>query len=336
MTTEPYFYIREDLRKNIKGFDVPVLDENKIFHLWIFRHNELFDFKPQNIYEGIYLAKKSFADVDIYLEFVSFIFQKCYDENKLDVNAIICDAFNLAACLNKLRIFYEINQQQKLDVRRFVATEIEYIFITCRSLFDHLQRISAHLWENITLADKTINKKKIPPTFSFVYRDGRKHTIKEHKDFADYGLPLEWIEFYITSANTFRAIQELREDVIHKGYDIRWIYATERGFGIDSEYEPFKRFNVWKKEYFINETIAPVRPIICHVIYETFMIMNRFVKMLNDVNIQFPPDIAPGYLLFLRTSNSHLLQKIDEHILHNVWDDEKEIGIVEGNTNSNA
>ena len=66
------------------------------------------------------------------------------------------------------------------------------------------------------------------------------------------------------------------------------------------------------------------------------MIMNRFVKMLNDVNIQFPPDIAPGYLLFLRTSNSHLLQKIDEHILHNVWDDEKEIGIVEGNTNSNA
>ena len=97
------------------------------------------------------------------------------------------------------------------------------------------------------------------------------------------------------------------------------LFVTEKGFAINANYEPFKAFNIWDKKTFLQNDLAPLRPIIAFVIKQTLSSMNRFVGVLSK-EIKFPEDIAPGYRVFLRGPHICRLVRLNDYIKDRVWD----------------
>ena len=124
----------------------PLLDESGKWHLWVPQNDKLIDMTAIPV-ESNYFAKNPEKSEDIIFNFLEFLEKRAlWPDIKPWVTAITSDIHNLAASLAKLELFFQTNKSSNMDVRRMVGTELEYIFITCRSLFDLLQMVIKFLW----------------------------------------------------------------------------------------------------------------------------------------------------------------------------------------------
>lgn len=258
--------------------------------------------------EADYFAKSPEKDTDIYLDFLNFMTQRaCWADVMKTIDGIRCDVHNLGASLGKLDLFYQASRDRRLEVTRFVSTEIEYVFCVCRSLFDLLQEIIAALWKRVKLLDETVKKKQLPNSF-------RKMVLKDEKLLSVADIEEQWhvsqalAEFYHRHGPFFELLRNYRDAVVHSGRDLRAIFVTERGFAVSADFQPFASFGVWSDQNMLPNRLASLRPVVAYVITETLRACEDFVQSISR-EIYFPPEIAPGFKLFLRGfHNRHLIE----------------------------
>lgn len=284
------------------------------WRMWVPRDDgTIMPFKPINAIHTDYLAAKAAGPEDIFLPFVDFMMQRAaWPDVEHWFRAIRDDLHNLGTTLAKLDFFFA-HREEIPGISRFVATEVEYIFTVCRSVFDLLQETIARVWERVRFLDPEAEaaKKKLKPTFSkMVLENNQPRTVEQLR--TRFGLPPDLAEFYARAAPFFLQLRAHRDGVVHGGATHDFIYDTERGFAVPSDLQPYASWGVWANSDPYNKNgLVSLRPALAHLIYSTFGTCNAFTQVMGRT-IRFPPEIAPGLRLFIRGQHNAALLKAGE------------------------
>jgi hypothetical protein len=231
------------------------------------------------------------------------------------IRAICGDFRNMGVSVAKLRfIFDHRGTLPPLAASRFAETELEYIVILTRSVFDLLQEMISILWrDRVKLLDDAAEARRrsrsLPETFSkLVLEDKRElRTASEIRE--RFGLPEPLAERYASIAPFFSRLRDTRDAIVHSGSESGHLFDTERGFCVDPTTPPFSFFEEWRQEHRHNENLVSVLPWVAHVILGTIDACNGLVDTFASV-IKFPPEIAPGYGVYVRGPHSDALREV--------------------------
>lgn len=314
-TIEPFYHLRKDAGIII---DLPVQDDAGRFHMWRRNGSDWIRIQPSDIIESDYFAKAPAAPGDVCFSFVNFLMQHCRNVKALSLwGAVRSDMHNLGTCFRKLELYHEKRTDKSCDTRRFVITEIEYVIGVCRSLYDLQQRIAKELWGSVELLDKSVHKQNLPSSFAdmALTGDGARSIVELR---TKYGLSPALASFYFGEADFFRKLRKFRNDIEHLGLTPEFIFATPKGFAVNADSKPFAQFGVWKEETFLPNKLAPLKPVIAHIVKETLFSMGRFVEALTK-EIKFPDEIAPGYTVYMRGRYTDRLLQLAQYVESDQW-----------------
>jgi len=268
--------------------------------------------------EADYFARMPEKGTDIYLEFLNFLTQRaCWRSVMRPVDGIRADIHNLGASLGKIALFRRACTERKQEVRRFVATEMEYIFLVCRSVFDLLQEVVHGLWDRVVLLDKASSKQQLRETFGRMVISGCEPLDIEGIQ-AKFHIPEALASFYHRQAPFFQTLRDYRDRIVHGGMDFDLIFATERGFGLRCDSQPFASFGVWQERQMLRDHLAPLRPVLAYVITRTIEACEDFSLTMQRL-VRFPPEIAPGFKLFVRGFHNDELIAMKQVIKDCLW-----------------
>ncbi len=108
--------------------------------------------------EAAYFGVMPEFATDLSFAFLTFLAQHAnFAGNLRQFAALEDDVFNLSASLAKLRLIAR-SESVEHGASRMAATEVEYMLLVCRSMFDLMQELAARLWDTVTLTDSTIRR----------------------------------------------------------------------------------------------------------------------------------------------------------------------------------
>lgn len=268
------------------------------WHLWIPTPDGLHRLLGEPV-EGDYFGRTAEKESDCYLEFLNFMTQRaCWEDALKPIGGILSDIHNLGAALAKIDLFYIESLTRKSEVTRFVTTEIEYILGVCRSLFDLLQKTIGCIWDRVKLVDNNIIKKKLPTSFRKMVMENEKRMTSDEIE-NKWAVPRLLAEYYYRQGEFFEILRTYRDRISHHGHEVKFLFVTDRGFGVQPDAEPFSLFKVWSPEHMQANKLMSLRPVLAHVITDTLKACEEFTIVIQRI-INFPPEVAPGFKLFLR------------------------------------
>lgn len=304
---------------NIGGRTLTTLTffEGGKWHMWLPSPTGLVPIIGRPV-EADYFGRNPENDTDMCFDFLNFMTQRaCWADSMRLIDGIRNDIHNLGASLGKLDLFHRSSGGNRSKVTRFASTEVEYLFGVCRSLFDLLQRVIATLWNRIPLVDKSIKKKQLPSSFrDLVLNDRQMRTPEEIV--SRWRVPVELAYFYQRHGGFFRILRQYRDEIVHSGKDFACIFVTEKGFAVSADVEPFASFGVWNAGHMLPNGLASLRPVVAHVITETFRACDDFAQTIQKI-IEFPPEIAPGFRLFVRGYHNQELLAMKDVLANCLW-----------------
>jgi hypothetical protein len=310
------FHLRKDLGGRIIP-SIPVLGDDGRFHLWVHQGTRLLEMPIGEPVESSYFAKAKASEADYFLEVLDFVYQRAVN---FDVFAFMGnienDVYNLAASLSKLELCYRSNEET-VSRQRYITTEIEYIAYACRSLYDNFQRLVKNHWDSTRLLDGSITKRELKDSFAAMALNDEKPRDPSWLC-KQYGLPIQWAEYYANEASFFSLLRKFRNDIDHLGVTPENVFMTEKGIAISANTKPFKDFKIWNESTFLPNNLAPLLPILSFIIKSSLEAMDRFTRLIKGI-IVFPEDIAPGYRVFLRSPHSRHLEMLERYINTDVW-----------------
>ena len=248
--------------------------------------------------ECCYFGRSAEQASDIGSAFLTFIGQRAnFKEVMKPFAALQDDYFNLSASLKKLELLRAYHLREH-GVSRLVQTEIEYVFVLCRSMFDLLQEIVAKLWDKITLLDGSVRKRQLKESFSNMVLSGNSMRTSDQLINA-FGLPDQLARCYVRHAGLFEKVRLYRDKLVHRGSTVQTIFAGESDFLVDSRLGPFVGEGIWRDDESLPNGLAPLMPVLASVIRGTLIALEDF-SMTLAASIMFPPPIAPGFSLYMR------------------------------------
>lgn len=298
------------------GEHVPDWAEDPDWFMWIIQNGEVHSLDGYPA-EASYFGKEAAKDGDVYFPFYHFYTQHASWPDLMGIlKHIEDDIRNLAASMSKIALFQYLSRTgAELDARRFVISEIEYIFSVCRSLYDLLQDIARNSWDKVQL--KEGGKNSLPSSFASIALSG-DDPVPADDLIEKYGLSESLADFYESEAEEFTRIRSFRDDILHYGKTMDLIFTTEEGYSVQATMEPFAGVDVWDEGTFLQNDLAPIWPPIAHTIQHSLTAMNRFQRALTT-EIEFPPEIAPGYKVWIRGQFVHNLGYLQDLIDDDVW-----------------
>jgi hypothetical protein len=272
------------------------------WHFWMLAgepgHQRLFKMKGWPA-EAVYFAREAVEATDLYLSSVDFIGRiACYAELQKAVGGIQDDIFNLSASLAKLELLQASEEQIPHGLSRMATTEVEYIVLVCRSLFDLFQEVLVKLWRRVQLLDSSIQKKPLKNSFARTILNGEEVLTPEEIS-ARFGMPMEIGSCYGRATEIFMALRRFRDNIVHHGSQMQHIFSGEGCFLIASQFAPFPGMVLWDKEERRENDLVPLIPAIETLVFRTLAVCDDFCIALSQ-HIRFPPPIVPHMRLFMR------------------------------------
>lgn len=296
-------------------WDIPYLDKAQLgrdrflaslvfhdddWHIWI-RIQE--DNKFVEIHgwpaESFYFARKPERPTDLSLVFLDFMAHRAnFIELKQPFSAIQDDILNLSAAFAKLQLIHAQEHLEKAGGHRMAATEVEYILMLCRGIFDFLQEITRKLWERIELSDQTIKKKQLKKSFADMALSGNEPRSPQDimKQFA---VPPFLAACYAHHAPVFVKIREFRDNLVHRGQHVQTIFYDKSGFVIQRRLGPFLNPDIWRDGEAIENDLVPLIPALALVVYGTLGACEEFAYLFATHFTLLEP-MVPGMHLYLR------------------------------------
>ncbi|MFG1346118.1 hypothetical protein V5F59_14585 [Xanthobacter autotrophicus DSM 431] len=272
-----------------------------------------------------YVAKQPAHETDIWIEFVDHMWQRASWPEVSQIILGIQDDFHLlATSVAKLRHFFDTRDKigQTL-ISSFVKTELEYLITVARSVFDLLQEALAAIWNNrvnlLDAAQEAIRKRhKLPDKFTKMAIQGRETARPIEELTGQYAIPPVLAEQYHRFAPFYVSLLKARDKIIHGGGSVETIFVTEKGFCVDRNAKTFADFE-WKPDHNYNDTLVSLLPWVAHVVFGTIQACNHVMGAFASV-ISMPPEIAPGYHVFIRDPANGALSQLANAVNGNlVW-----------------
>jgi hypothetical protein len=274
--------------------------------------------------EGQYFAKEPVEEDDGHLLFLNVIVKHCYYPDVARFTKyLLDDIFNLSASVAKLDLMFEAWRADPNAVdRRFVGTELEYIFGTSRAMFDLLHKVVVGFLRRFRYVDEDRDPVQQLPRNSFakVALDGDDLRTADQIA-AKWNLPETFAAFYSEQAEFFRWVRDFRVAVTHHGKNASPIFMTERGFAVSTRDYPFDALEIWcDTNLHQPNSLGSVRSLVGYLISGTLVALETFAHVLTKV--QLPPDVAPGYRVWVRGPNLNLLKEVQAWIEEKPWYDQ--------------
>jgi hypothetical protein len=302
------------------------------WHQWVNLPQGLIEGKVVDVTEGDYVGRGAAKASDLFIPFIDFMWQRASWPEIIGLIVAIADDFhNMGTSVAKLRLFFD--SQKKLPpmgASRFASTEIEYLVMLCRTVFDLMQEMISITWANKIQphnaeAEQLRKRTKLPDTFSKMVLVDKKQPRTPAEMEQKYGIPKPLAEEYANLTPFFSRLRAVRDNVVHGRKGIGHVFETERGFCIIPKLPPFSQFTGWRQEHSYNENIASVLPWIADVILQTIDACNKLMGAFARV-AAFPAEIAPGYRVFVRgPHNPALAQVLDVHHGGSPWWEEQPV-----------
>jgi hypothetical protein len=294
--------------------------DGQTWRLWLPQPDgTLLELNPRNAIQSDYVAKAPASSDDLDIYFVNFMWQfAALPEVHAPLKAILDDFHNLATSFAKIDHFFESHDAIGFGSTLFVATELEYLLIQCRSIFDHLQETIARLWQTrVRLSNAAHQKKKRTPSNSFADVVLQKEGLRGADEIANkYQFPKTLAEAYVEVAPFFSSIRAARDRVVHGLGERQVVFYTPRGWCVlrdDPSFRVFADADVWTADARFNEALVSLRPLLAHWVFGTVSSCGQMMKAFAS-EVRFPPPIAPGYTVYVRGLHGGALVRLDRVI----------------------
>lgn len=255
--------------------------------------------------EAAYYGTAAAAPEDLTTEFLDLIGQRAnFKSIQMHCAAFLDDLHNLSASLHKLDLIHAHGSQ---GASRLAATEIEYLLVVCRSIFDHLQETLQKIWKTVSLHDKSVKKRDLKPSFARMALHGDEPRTAEELA-SCYGLPHLVAECYPQSAPLFLRIRSFRDALVHHGKPMDYLFRCDDGFRIHRQLGPFKDLGIWDGEELTSSGLAPLFPVLAQLVHGTLEACDAFSRAIR-LTIELPEPAVPGMQLFVRGYFGNTLQE---------------------------
>lgn len=275
--------------------------------------------EPMN---GVYFGKeKANPETDIELTFVELYYQRL---SWPDIAGLFPDLLddlrNLATCLSKLALFQSSLSTNIGGIQGVVQTELEYLFMLSRSIYDGLQFISANIWDKVHAVREDDDFSADLPTSSFrkMALDG-DDLISADALQDKYGIPEGLAEFYADEAPIFAKIRDFRDAIVHRGDSPDTIFRTEDGLAVDTTSNPYSEFDAWESEHLLENNLAPLWPFVAYIVEQTVSVLQRFLAGLLDKPLHLPYELAEGYNVYIRGPHIPNIESLDSLRSSDPW-----------------
>lgn len=235
------------------------------------------------------------------------------------LHALELDFHNFAAILEKFLVISLQPKPKRNGASLLVSTELEYLIIVIRSVYDLLQKLAKYasaLIKTVETPHKPMVK-ELPDSFARIALDGDRLRSQD-EIMSHYQLPSPLACFYAEEALYFKHLRDLRIAIEHHGKSQRLIFDLNDGMAVSIEESPWSMFPIWKQEMLRNNKLGPLRAIFAHLILHTIEMTTRYATAYKSC-ISVPEAIAPGNYLYLRNYfSSHLVNLKDT--ISNPWE----------------
>lgn len=317
-------YLKTENLTHGRTLQLMPLWDGENWHLWVDTPAGLIEGKLVDTIEGDYVAAAPAKESDLFIPFIDVMWQRAnWPEVCSLIIAISDDFHNMGTSAVKLKHFFECRAKLSGSASRFARTEIEYLVMLCRSVFDLLQEIVSILWTKVQLNDEAAEKRRhsttLPDTFSKVVLHEKRRPRTSSEIEAKYALPQPLAAQYAVLAPFFSQLRDVRDSVIHGKTGVPHIFETERGFCVNPKAVPFSSFQGWRSEHYFNENIVSILPWIASTIVQTIDACSSLINTFASI-IALPPEIAPGYRIFVRgLHNAALTELLQVHSGGPAW-----------------
>ncbi|WP_440983445.1 hypothetical protein [Shinella sumterensis] len=249
--------------------------------------------------EACYFARQAEAPGDLRLPFFEFLAQRAnYLQLQRAFSGIQDDIFNLSGSLAKLALLEQSHAAVPHGLSRMATSEVEYIIMVLRSLLDLFQEVMVSVWDSVALFDSCIVKRKLKDSFAdmLTYKGVPSTAGKIAERF---GLPIDIATCYERGRTIFDGLKRLRDNVVHRGSQVPYIFGGDGQFLISLKENPFPDIGIWNETERGRNDLLPLLPVIEVLIYRTFLICDELSAAYQQV-IQFPSPIVPDMSFFAR------------------------------------
>jgi hypothetical protein len=219
-----------------------------------------------------------------------------------------------AAILQKYHLMWSQRHDKNLSARLLVESELEYLLLLLRSLYDLLQSLVANICSRLVPADERSRramKKLLPRSFAGMVLTGNEP--KEIRDADDlvtkYGMPEPLALWYHTEATFFQALRKLRDGIAHHGHVPPTVLETEWGFAIMPSEPPWNRFTEWPEEKRL-QGLGSLRSVFAGFIAYALGATTRFATTIPTF-LQLAPALGDKLHLFVRNPFGHQLVMLE-------------------------
>jgi hypothetical protein len=260
---------------------------------------------PVDAARSDYVARSPALETDLYISSIDFMWQRVAAGEIRGVFDATRQGFHsLATSVAKIDFVYERGRTLGLAGADFIATEVDYVLILARRVFDHLHELISRIWsDRVELKDPESEKRRrqrsLPKSFAkFALKDGAprpSHDLVEH-----YALPQSYAEACENTARFFAEIKSARDEIVHGLGRQAAIFRTERGWCVDPTEKPFTSFqNVWTKDHRFSERLVSLRPLLAYVVVNTIASCCTLLESFA-AEVTFPEPMAPEHHIFVR------------------------------------
>jgi hypothetical protein len=220
--------------------------------------------------------------------------------------ALIHDIQLLAASLEKLELIRATVTNHTLG-SFLVETELEYLFVLLRSMYDLLQKVAKRVGKFLCNSDGTPPIAELPDSFASVVLDGERARTEAELN-AKYRLPHMLASFYVQQTPLFVSIRAIRVAREHHGKGLPAVFITEQGCGISQEGSPaWTSLDVWKRNKPLPNGIGSVRALAAFLAKSFLDALATFEQALRSVisPALLPKAVSEGNSLYLTSPSIH-------------------------------
>lgn len=277
--------------------------------------------KPQTLLTGIYIAQKpERPDMDLSLPLFDLLFQRITSQKLVNLlQTIVSDIANFGSSFEKYHLFLR-SYEGGTEVPSLIASELEFLLINVRSLYDQLQKIIRDLWNKTTLSSTSLKKQELPESFRKIALFGQHDQIREPEEISDkYGLPEPIALFYHQQSPFFKLCRDMRNGIVHRGksFSEQPIFHIADGVAVDTTQYPYSAIDCWDPAALRNNKLGSVLPLMAYIVGQTISATTAYTNALTSC-IQLPEAIGPDWHLFFRHPFVSHLHKTDTY-MKNPW-----------------
>ena len=281
-----------------------------VWQLWFPDDGQLIPLEVEFSAEGLYFGDVAAQPYDLHLRALDLIAQHAsFEKIRRPFVGICDDIYNLASSMVKVDRVIAHQNVAGGQATRMVITEIDYMAIQCRSVFDSIQKVIRFLWSQVHPAeDESKPRGELPESFGdMVLRKASVRTTEEIV--ALYAIPEPLALVYAQHASFFADLKRMRDVIVLKSSRAPPIVVMEEGAYIHRTIRPFSSITAWRDDETKPIDLVPLRPALGAMIHRTLGAAEELVIALSQV-IALGPAICPNHRLYLRTCSGPVLAEV--------------------------